>query len=48
MFKFILCNIISEYAVNKKYTPETEAYLYEHGKLIIKDQALQVLMMIGM
>ena len=43
-----VCNVISEYALNKKYTPATEAYLHEHGKLIIKDQALQTLMMIGM
>ena len=43
-----VCNIISEYAVNKKYSPATEAYLQEHGKLIIKDQALQTLVMIGM
>jgi len=43
-----VCNIISEYATGKKYTPATEAFLKEHGKLIIKKDALQVLATIEM
>lgn len=38
-----VCNIISEYSVQKKYTPATEAYFGEHGKLILKENALEVL-----
>lgn len=38
-----VCNIISEYAANVKYTSATEAYFKEHGKLIIKENALQIL-----
>ena len=38
-----VCNMASEYAVQKKYTPAIEAYLKEHGKLILKENALQVL-----
>lgn len=38
-----VCNIISEYSVQKKYTPATEAYFGEHGKLILKGDALKVL-----
>ena len=38
-----VCNIISEYAVQKKYTPATEAYFKEHGKAILKENALQIL-----
>lgn len=38
-----VCNIISEYASSKKYTSVTEAFLKEHGKLILKNDALQVL-----
>ncbi len=38
-----VCNIISEYASFKKYTSATEAFLKEHGKLILKKEALQVL-----
>lgn len=38
-----VCNIISEYASYKKYTSATEAFLKEHGKLILKKDALQVL-----
>lgn len=38
-----VCNIISEYGFQKKYTPATEGYLKEHGKMILKDQALQII-----
>lgn len=38
-----VCNVISEYAVHKKYSPAREAYLKEHGKVLIKGCALQVL-----
>lgn len=38
-----VCNIISEYASQKKYTPAKEAFLKEHGKTILKEYALQVL-----
>ena len=38
-----VCNVISEYAVHKKYVPAREAYLEEHGKVLIKGCALQVL-----
>lgn len=38
-----VCNIISEYSVQKKYSPATEAYFGEHGKLILKGNALKVL-----
>lgn len=38
-----VCNITSEYAVQKKYSPMTEAYFKEHGKLILKEHALQIL-----
>ena len=41
-----VCNIISEYAVSKKYTSATEAFLVEHGKCILKKEALQTLRMI--
>ena len=38
-----VCNIISEYASSKKYTSAVEAFFKEHGKLILKRNALQVL-----
>ena len=38
-----VCNIISEYSVQKKYTTATEAYLSEHGKLILSKNALEIL-----
>ena len=38
-----VCNIISEYGKYKKYTKATEAFFKEHGKLILKKNALQVL-----
>ena len=42
-----VCNIISEYASQKKYTPATEAFFKEHGKLILKGNALQVFGMLS-
>ena len=42
-----VCNIISEYAVYKKYTSAVEAFLKEHGKAILKKDALQVLVTIA-
>lgn len=38
-----VCNIISEYASYKKYTSATEAFFKEHGKQIIKGNALQMM-----
>ena len=38
-----VCNILSEYSQQEKYTASTEAYLLEHMKLIIRDSALQTL-----
>ena len=38
-----VCNIITEYASYRKYTPATEAFFKEHGKLIVKGNALQML-----
>ena len=38
-----VCNIISEYASYKKYTSAAEAFFKEHGKLILKGNALQVM-----
>ncbi len=38
-----VCNVISEYGCYKKYTKATEAFFKEHGKLILKGNALQVL-----
>ena len=38
-----VCNIISEYAIYRKYTSAKEAFLKEHGKLLVKGNALQVL-----
>lgn len=42
-----VCNVISEYAIHRKYVPAKEAFLKEHGKLLIKGNALQMLEMIG-
>lgn len=42
-----VCNVISEYAVHKKHTSAKEAFLKEHGKLLVKGNALQVLESIG-
>ena len=41
------CNVISEYAVAKKYSQPTEAFFLEHGKRIIKGNALQVMSELG-
>ena len=38
-----VCNVISEYGIQKKYSAATEGYLKEHGKIILKEQALQML-----
>lgn len=38
-----VCNIISEYAVYRKYTTSQEAFLKEHGKAILLGNALQTL-----
>lgn len=42
-----VCNVISEYALHRKYVAAKEAFLKEHGKLIVKGNALQVLESIG-
>ncbi len=42
-----VCNIISEYAVHRKYVPAKEAFLKEHGKLLVKANALEVIESIG-
>ncbi len=39
-----VCNIMSEYAENKKFSGAAEAYLEEHGNTIIKDNALRKLL----
>lgn len=36
-----VCNIISEYAATLKFNAGSEAYLAEHGHLVVGDQALQ-------
>lgn len=38
-----VCNIISEYASYKKYTSTAEAFFKEHGKLILKGNAIQMI-----
>lgn len=38
-----VCNVISEYAIHRKYTPAKEAFFKEHGKCLIKGEALQML-----
>ena len=38
-----VCNIISEYASYTRYSKATEAFLSEHGKCILKGNALQIL-----
>lgn len=42
-----VCNVISEYAIHRKYTSAKEAFLKEHGKLLVKGNALQMLELIG-
>ena len=38
-----VCNVISDYAIHRKYMTSKEAYLREHGTLLVKGNALQVL-----
>ena len=38
-----ICNTIAEYAHQKNYSPAADAYLKEHGKLILKGEAVQTL-----
>lgn len=38
-----VCNIASEYASQKKHSSATEAFLKEHGKVILRGNAIQVL-----
>lgn len=41
-----ICNILSEYAVNLKYTPGNEAFFDEHMECMVAEQALQKLALI--
>lgn len=38
-----VCNILSEYGTQIKYTPASESFLAEHEELFIKERALQML-----
>lgn len=38
-----ICNVLSEYGTGKTYTAASEAYLKEHGEVLIREQALQML-----
>lgn len=38
-----VCNVVSEYAIHRKYIAAKEAFLKEHGKLLVKGNALQML-----
>lgn len=38
-----VCNVISEYAIHREYVAAKEAFLKEHGKLLVKGNALQIL-----
>ena len=38
-----ICNILSEYAGNRKYVPTMRAFYQEHMDVIVKDNALQKL-----
>lgn len=38
-----ICNILSEYAANRKYVPTMRAFYEEHMEAIVKDEALQKL-----
>ena len=42
-----VCNVISEYAIHRKYAPAKEAFLKEHAKCLVKGNALQMLAEIG-
>lgn len=41
-----VCNIISEYGINEKYTAASEAYFKEHNDVIMADDALQKLLFV--
>lgn len=38
-----VCHVISEYAFHREYVAAKEAFLKEHGKLLVKTNALQML-----
>ena len=38
-----VCNVISEYAIYREYTAAKEAFLKEHGRLLVKGNALQII-----
>lgn len=38
-----VCHVISEYAIHREYVAAKEAFLKEHGKLLVKGNALQIL-----
>ena len=38
-----ICNILSEYAIQKKYTPSVEAFFNEHYSVLMGPKALQTL-----
>lgn len=42
-----VCNTVSEYGCSIKYSAGTEAYLGEHGHIIVADEALQKLAQLG-
>lgn len=42
-----ICNTVSEYGANERFTPGIFGYLSEHGTLIVGDDALQKLGQIG-
>ena len=42
-----VCNILSEYGKGKACTAAGEAYLQEHGEIIVAEQALQQLQILG-
>ena len=42
-----VCNILSEYGKGKACTAAGEAYLQEHGEIIVAEQALQQLQVLG-
>ena len=42
-----VCNMLSEYGTGKACTAATEAYLKEHGEILIANQALQQLLLLN-
>ena len=38
-----VCNVVCEYGIHRKYVPAKEAFLKEHGKVLLKGNALQVI-----